>query len=1661
MISHAHFGWQSASLREKRLLYRDVEVLPDQVLETFLQDSVEVDRLEQAVGTLDEASPVYRAMLERSKSLTEQQRSVIDSNCQRLQEQSKAKVETLRKIGLLQRGINASRQTPAANVPAQPNAIERTWEWTKNKAQAGWERTKEFAQEHPTLTIAVGSTLGVALIYKLWKWWRGEKKGEGDTGKNEEKSTKKESKFWKIVKWIPGVGLVALLAAGAGYGIYEGVQWMKKNLSSLDQAKALLANAENRLKSMVGLGNKAEQYGLSEENYHKAVRAYREVYQENPEKGAEIIRSISGLKDGETSPDYQKFMEDMGRKFERKPENGIMYAHVDIAIENYEQHFESALKHLEQWIVEHRYEALFAVYIANRFGLLLPIIKEGGSAAVRAVKISKEMLTWGIGHPIISLFAAGGAVLGMRAAVKAGKELWMPENFTQLGKAFNENKRILLPAEESAMVEKAEELKDHVVAFARSGEDFGPWALKKFGEYVKALDAKVPELLGASREKIVFENNSAGLGNLQRWLEERKENAPTDTEDIQSKIGEKCDDALAKLEVFQKVFLENRCSTQVVGSNRPQQALEPLRQSLDVLQITLVTGADGILRWKQQSGNAIDLCVNPAVTSKDEIFRISSRMRFGEESGLSHFCSRIVQHSRLFLGEGTEVGKKLPFAGRSDVMAMVIGQFLYVADLRHIRDFVIFKVPRDVVSGLWNEPTKWDKAATVATGMAETGLFSLSASVLGTTIKRFAVGGGPIFRFNAAEMIQGSIPGWAQWKMLRDTYRGGKDVSLMKNFVSEYRSGSGLLNRFSGYRRAWYISTVLGKAGVKNIEWVGIIEHSQDLNELNTIAGKLGLRHLITPGLTPDAARTILKNSIFDCMKKVKMRELSLRNWLTRLIFSGPVRDYQAIWNDVLTWYNAKTGLPPPLPIAPPPVSGGAAVPPPLPKTSGVPPPLPKAKATPPPLPGSKTAAATAPTPPTKPVVSPPPLPKTPGAQPPPLPQSPSAPVSSPVQPSTKPASSPLSPPESKPVSSTATATETSPSKLTPADRGVRSNVPDGEGASALGGQPEGVKQVARQGAAAEMAERSVETLDDLKKQVRSAQQAGNHAEVARLLHENRAALKAAEGTDEEAKVLLRALEGAEKVQAKWARFVGPGLAGLGVLVDVLLVSLNEWEISRARQQGNAGLAEALRKKRQSLVGAGAGGLVWGTGEYALTAAVGAEAANASIPFLSVGSAAAPGWLAGGVLAIPVAWAGIHSEAIFDAVKEWNKDEQAYLQEDGAALLSEIQRKETERTVGQGAAYGDTTFQWLWKKLSPTWSKKEYEDYYRKMYENSEHINRNMREKMFSVYFLQYTQPLLAPGDLALAQERTHTLIQSQGVDDVQKQQELFQQTLAAIVKPRVQEAVVAKRHFLQSVLMCDFWTVPPLELAKADAYAELVQLRQQLQKQGKPLAFRYRTANGEERMLDLAEFGKSGDLLPEVRMSIQDVVLKYHEEVQVTNLFRKHFQKSALIYAADGSQKEVAQSAFRHEVRADVLHRIRHSILRAEQRIRDSAFSAEKKDVVRLQLKHEFEEKFSTFMTLLSNPACSFEDYRHTLHGLELIWEDANRLENVYQRNQSALKEAIERPAAPVAIPFGIVDTSFPAIQAAKRQIPSQDLAGFEHLLDEVDIPSQEGQGS
>lgn len=728
----------------------------------------------------------------------------------------------------------------------------------------------------------------------------------------------------------------------------------------------------------------------------------------------------------------------------------------------------------------------------------------------------------------------------------------------------------------------------------------------------------------------------------------------------------------------------------------------------------------------------------------------------------------------------------------------------------------------------------------------------------------------------------------------------------------------------------------------------------------------------------------------------------------------------------------AAPGVPPPAPAATPPIPA----PPPSPS------PTPPASPVPPQSPGAPAAPASGPSPASA------PSPTAPASQP--LPQqAPTQPAPSPSQ-----AAGPSSLPEKQPTQPSTTAAETPPSKLTPADRGVKPNVPAGEGAEALDGQPEGVKQAARQKAAAEMAEQAAETIDSLKKQVRAAQQAGDHAEVARLLQAHRAALKTAEQTDEEARALLRALEGAEKVQLKWTKFVGPGLTGLGIIVDVLLVTMNEWELAHARQEGNAGLAAVLVKKRQSLVGAGAGGIVWGGGAYGLTAALGAETAHASIPLLTMGTATAPGWLTAGVLAAPVIWAGFRSEAIFDAVKEWEKSERAYLAEDGAALLSTLRKKETERSAGHGAAYGDTWFQNQWKKW--TWSKPAYEEYYQKMYERSEHINRNMREKIYSAYFLQYTQPLLFSGDMTRVIERAQVL--AQGNTDPEQQKKFFQQALGEIARPRIQEAVRAKLQFLRDVAGVDFIGVSPLVLSHADAYAALVQLKRQSEREGKPPRFAYRMPNGEERVLDLAEFGSQGNQLSqEKRSAIQRVVQEYHERAQVTELYQKHFQQSALREAARNPQElQAAEAQLRQNVRADVLLRMRHAILRAEQQLRDSVFPEEKKDVVRMQFHREFEEKFSAFLALLADPACTGEQYAGALRGLETLWEE--RPEEMYRRNTSALKDVIEHPPAPVVDLYGGTDTFGPAIRHAKRALPAHELAGLEHLLDAVDAAEQEG---
>ncbi|MFH1444829.1 MAG: hypothetical protein ABIG34_05610 [Candidatus Peregrinibacteria bacterium] len=912
------------SISEHRLLCRNVEVLPKHVLETFLQSNPDVEKLEQAVGTLDEQSPVYQAMLERSKTLSEQQCNIINMNCQRLREQAKERAETLRKISLLQNGINASRQTPSAPAATtEKNGLAGAWEWTKEKTQAGWEHTKGFAKEHPTLTIAVGSTLGVALIYKLWKWWRGDKKKEGEAEKKEgEKPAKRESLFWRAAKWIPGVGLMAL----AGWGIYEGVQWMRKNFGSWDQAKDWMARMEHKIKAGLGFEGKGKKYGISDEEYDRAEQSYDTL---GETAALPEIRALFGFAEKGETPQYAEFLADMRQKYETKklPEGTVTYQRIDVALAHYEQQLELGIRYLIKWIEDHPAEVIGAGLIAAKLGVLLPILKGSGSAAKKAVEVTTTIASWGfkqlLHHPFFSLFAIGGGILAARRSVAAGKELFLPENLQALGQACVRKEPVVLGVSE-AISGVFNDLRDHAVNLAMSSGTFGPWLQDQLTDFIAKLDEAIPRIIGGSDEQIIENQNRCGIHSLRFWLQADFDEAGRSDE--RKKAGDpiKLKKALETLDTFEEVFVAER-GKDVPQSDGPERAFEALKPLLREVGISLdISG--GIVRWQHAQEPQQQLCTDPRIRDRDELLRLAEEMQPGEENALNYFLARVGRYVRR---RQREAHDKLGNVWGSETVGMVLGNAFFFTDL--IDDaatvcVVPFTSVADVVTTLpglhrlkgesWSNVAA-ENASGLLTGIADTGLLSLPF-VAFSRLKRIAVGGGYVFKLGGKwSVLKNMTPGVAEYFWMRNAYRGALDVRLVKNFMSEQGTVRGY---FAGRR----LNSIFARAaeGEKIMairpEWVGMLESATTFDELDTVAAKL---HVSRPDRAESiaAVRKSLKDTIIARLKKSRVRQLSRKNFGVRMFLSDPIGDEaaEAAYKDAARLCRSRAGAPSPHPTGP------------------------------------------------------------------------------------------------------------------------------------------------------------------------------------------------------------------------------------------------------------------------------------------------------------------------------------------------------------------------------------------------------------------------------------------------------------------------------------------------------------------------------------------------------------------------------------------------------------------------------------------------------------------------------------------------------------------------------------------------------------------------
>jgi len=754
--------------------------------------------------------------------------------------------------------------------------------------QSAWHTSVDWAKEHPNISIAIGTTLGVGLIYGAWKWWN-------SSEESDEKSEKKSSK-WGWVKWVPVVGLAAALVAGGIYAADQVQGWMKdielfkhRTFGEWKQlAKNELIKAKDHL-PIVGKKHEGKKYNISDESYKFAEEKFRETRAKPDEKE---IKKHFGLREDQSSPEYEQFVKDMHAKYDVLTDNSVTYARSDVTLHNYETSMIAALGQMREWFVRHEGVfvalALASTYqqgLANIRRLLTTGVSAGVSVALLITKISAEftMMFAGtaISHPLASLFGFTGLLFGQKATIAAAKNMYLPENFTDFGLALATGQpiakgvNVLSPIVVSYINKHSDDLKTLTDSFPEWVDS----ALSKFGDFISN---SVPNAMTLKKWQTVEKIHTGSMKSLKTELEARQSEVRVKTSETGTEKGPLLRDALVQLDVFQKSYFACR-TEQVTESDEPERALAALRQTLTKVGIeTMEEG--GVVRWKAEDGTLVDFCVDPKNKDPESIHTLSLRMHaVKDEDSVTFTAFRALYLLREKLGAGMETGERWV---TNKTAAIIVGGMLYFTDSEH-RD-VFWSAPARLVRDLF-PGVSWEQLAVdAADATVNAAIITLDLAAI-ARIKRFIVGGGAMFeKRTLIEMGWAINPLTAPFKVVRDAARGMIDLSIAKNL----RTLTGESGRMA--------NILFGRGGIRP-EWVGIIDDSLDIKELQYVAKMMKLDDYEKLGI--DALRAKMKTHVTDIIKHIYRGRL-------RHIFTGrKITNYDELRKAVELWYPNRSGV--------------------------------------------------------------------------------------------------------------------------------------------------------------------------------------------------------------------------------------------------------------------------------------------------------------------------------------------------------------------------------------------------------------------------------------------------------------------------------------------------------------------------------------------------------------------------------------------------------------------------------------------------------------------------------------------------------------------------------------------------------------------------------
>jgi len=513
--------------------------------------------------------------------------------------------------------------------------------------------------------------------------------------------------------------------------------------------------------------------------------------------------------------------------------------------------------------------------------------------------------------------------------------------------------------------------------------------------------------------------------------------------------------------------------------------------------------------------------------------------------------------------------------------------------------------------------------------------------------------------------------------------------------------------------------------------------------------------------------------------------------------------------------------------------------------------------------------------------------------------------------------------------------------------------------------------------------------LAKLLQQIDGVKKAGNNKELARLLRDPLLDQAAKQG-DEAAQALVTARNAVSR-----GRWIGRGLIGLGVAIDLAFIGYNEYRIQNALEEGENQLADILRAKRKTLVASG-------FSSVPLTVATTSFAAS-STPLITLGVATAPAWATGIVLAAPVAVGAAYAESIYSNLEEWNAKERDYAGLQGGNILHQIHEWETRRDSAHYAAgHRDSNAMALWR-WSTAWTQaakeRRNQHYIRQHQEADTAINQPQRMKLYSAYFLRYSTVSLSATDWESVEKRMKALLDSDhsrgdkpsASPKIYEEKEAFQNALQHVLGQKQQHMLQAKIAYIQHRSRGNMRLLPPDELERADTYQELLNMKAEMERTGRRPMLQYIQEDGSEHTISLT------DVNPGNWQQTDYVISEYMNEYKPRMEFMTAIRDLEMARSEDRNRVE-------ENIRESIVRAAVHHLNRAEQRVTESKLSNMHKMALRQALRLKFETQVDQVLAILNDPESTVQQYKEGRNLLMHIAEHARDAEKTLQQSHAPL---------------------------------------------------------